>query len=390
MRLIHKPTNVTHSYRLFAPTGKKKSFRIKERRDDGSFVGVNEDHPKYKIEEDFRSIVEALDGVNAALHNETLSFEEARINVQMLIEQLYRMDGVKFRPPDLNSDNEKLANEYFEAVIKKRKNKQASKLSARQYIDRAVRAIGNVSLRTDSIEAIQGALDEAYPNGDGRQRQLAMYLNCLLKFAGRQNVKIEKNRQKPVSIKYLTVSQFDKVLEALDNLDAREFKPEVFKVFAAMAFHTGLRAGELMGLERQDLIRNKQAIRVLRQIDQSENVDEPKWHKTRTVAVYPAAVQLYDEWIHCKAEISHEVRLRAARIIKDACKKAFPKNKSLWVCFHDLRHSFAIRCLEDGLSIEMIARQLGNSVSVCERYYVGFVHTDQTLEDTAKLLKKSS
>jgi integrase len=390
MRVVHKPTNVTHSYRMFAPTGRFKSFRIKQLNADRTLTAVDHNHPNYKTSADFRSIVEALDGLNLSLKNGSLSLHEARLNTQMLIEQLYRLDGVKFRPPVSHKDNQRIADDYMNTVIKKRKSKSASKLSARHYVDRAVRAIGEVSLRTDSIETIQEALDAAYPNGDRRQRQLAMYLNCLLKFIGREGIKIEKNRMKPVRIKYLTEDQFSKVVGAIAELDQREINREAFSVFAQMAFHTGMRAGELMGLERQDLIKNKSAIRVMRQVDTLEETDEPKWHKTRVVAVYSEAIQLFDRWIELKSEIPHEVRLRASRILKDACRKTFPKSPDLWICFHDLRHSFAIRCLEAGLPIQMIARQLGNTVSVCERYYVGFIHTDQTLEDTVKLMNRKS
>lgn len=143
-----------------------------------------------------------------------------------------------------------------------------------------------------------------------------------------------------------------------------------------------------MGLERQDLLKGKCAIRVLRQIDLAKEVDEPKWHKTRTVAVFKEAAELFPDWIDKKDELPHEVRLRASRIFKEACKRAFPKNENLWLCFHDLRHSFAIRCLEQGLSIQLIAKQLGNSVAVCERYYVGFTHTDETLDQTSRMLNR--
>lgn len=388
MRIVHKPTSLTHSYRLFSPSGKRKSFRISERTPEGKFTAVAESHPSYKSSPQFRTIVTALASLNEAFKRGDISQAAAKLQVQLVVEQLYRMDGVKFREAGSHKDNQSLVDDYMARVINRRKTKAVSKKSALQFMQRTIAAIGEVSIRTASVDELQDALDRAYPNGDQRQRQIAVNLNSLLKFAGRSDVKVERNRIKPLKVRYIDFDQLEPILECLNEAKPTHYTVHAFQVMAKMAMFTGCRIGELMALEKRDLDVAARSLRVLTQIDTNEESDTPKWGKTRTVAVFDEAVKLYPEWVRVKGEIPHEVRLRAARIFKDACKKAYPKNKDLWLKFHDLRHSFAIKNLEMGLSIEMIARQLGNSVAVCERYYVGFVHSNTTLEQTAKLLNR--
>jgi integrase len=383
MRIVHKPTSLTHSYRLFAPTGKSRIYRIMERSAIGQFTTVNEDHPRY-AEPAFKSLVIALGGLNAKLKTEQLSPEMCRVQVQLVIEQLYRLDGCKVRQPSNNSDNDSLVAEYLRKRIDRKKTKQVSKTSASQYLYRAIRAIGNVSLRTAPIEDIQDALDKAYT--DHRQRALATKLNSLLKFAGRHDVRVEPNRPVLLEVRYMEFKQLEPVLKLIRNSQSDLYSTEAFAVMCEMAMYTGLRIGELMAVTARDLQGN--ILRVMTQLDTDGVRDNPKWGKVRTVAIFDRAVKLYPTWLKLRSQVPHEVRLRAARIFKDACMRAYPDRKELWLKFHDLRHSFAVRCLEQGLSLELIAKQLGNSVRVCEMYYVGFVHTNTTLEQTAKLLNR--
>lgn len=375
MRIVHRPTSATSSYRLFSPSHKKRVYRIMQLTPEGRYITINEHHPRY-AEPAFKSLVIALKGIN-------LKTEQpgAKLQVQLLIEQLYKLDGVKVRQPSNHKDNEALVEQYLKARIDRKKTKQVSKASARQYMYRAIRALGNVSLRSAPVEALQDALDASY--SDHRQRAIATKLNSLLKFAGRHDVRLEPNRPVPLEVRYIEFDQLDPIVDAIRVTGA-----EAFAVMCQMAMYTGLRIGELMAVTARDLDAKTGTLRVLTQIDTSELKDMPKWGKVRTVAVFTEAVKLYPTWLKLRSQISHEVRLRAARIFKDACKKAYPNRKDLWLKFHDLRHSFAIKNLEQGLPLELIAKQLGNSVRVCEIYYLGFVHTNTTLEQTARLLNR--
>jgi site-specific recombinase XerD len=59
------------------------------------------------------------------------------------------------------------------------------------------------------------------------------------------------------------------------------------------------------------------------------------------------------------------------------------------VTVHDLRHSFAVHMLVDhNQSVKRIARLLGNSESVCEKYYLNFVFEDDTLDSLVAQLKR--
>ena len=69
------------------------------------------------------------------------------------------------------------------------------------------------------------------------------------------------------------------------------------------------------------------------------------------------------------------MRNKINKRFKSACRAVF-KDKSKHCKWHDLRHSYAIFLLTKGVPIQLVAQSMGNSVSVCEKHYAGFVLTD--------------
>lgn len=203
------------SFRLFKPTGKFKKFRIKELK-DGKFLAVARSHPSYSSNEQIRFVVQELEKLNGS----SLSYE---LKLRRFVELKSYLSASRVEL----SSNQTIVDDYFRSVISKRKIKQSAKWASRHYLDRAVKAIGRVNLRTSSIEAIQDALDEAYPNQ--KQRQLAMYLNCLLKFVGREE-RIQKNRLVLQTVDYLPSTDFQAFLEAFDSIKTREVPMPAFKL----------------------------------------------------------------------------------------------------------------------------------------------------------------
>jgi len=48
---------------------------------------------------------------------------------------------------------------------------------------------------------------------------------------------------------------------------------------------------------------------------------------------------------------------------------------------HDLRHSYAVRMMTVfGQRLEIIAKLLGNTIAVCEEYYLNFEQNDDLLD----------
>lgn len=365
------------SFRLFTPSGKFKKFRIKELK-NGSLTALNEKHPDFETSPMIRHVVAELKRLNAS--SNSIHTKRQKVN-----ELKSKLTG----ETKAAASNVELAELYLRDVINRRKTKKVSKTAARQYLMRALKALGSVSIQYGSEDEIQTALDAAYPDENPKQRQLAMYLNCLLKYLKRTDVTIQKYRLGVSVVKHVNFDEIPKLLTALDSITSREVNISAFKLMVQMAFYSGLRIGELFALERSDYDIVGNRIRVSKQIDTHNKQDVPKNRKSRTVVCFPEMKELYLNWIKSKHLVPFDVRIRAARILTQACKIAFPDEPTKWIVFHGCRHSFAIRCLEAGLPMEMIARQLGNSLKVCEHYYLGFAHTDVTLDQVSKLLSRS-
>lgn len=135
------------------------------------------------------------------------------------------------------------------------------------------------------------------------------------------------------------------------------------------ALNTGMRAGELVGLQPRDIVAGGELIQVQRQLDRvSRSYREPKGKRTRYVPCNP------------------ELRLELARVIQSrgigACEPIFShvRNRPLWheafrakyfdrdvvasgvppIRWHDLRHTAATLLLASGVDIKTVQAICGH------------------------------
>ena len=158
---------------------------------------------------------------------------------------------------------------------------------------------------------------------------------------------------------------------------------------------TGLRVGELMALQWDDLNLNTGELRIERQVYQikGELLIQPPKNKAsiRTVILPPAvvaALRMYKQavssrWIFpspkkedapiAPSVVSH----RLAKILKHAgCKK---------VRFHDLRHVFATNALEHGMDVKTLSTIIGHISSATTLNVYAHVTDDMQKQAAAKI-----
>lgn len=158
---------------------------------------------------------------------------------------------------------------------------------------------------------------------------------------------------------------------------------------------TGLRVGELMALQWDDLNFNTGELRIERQVYQikGELLIQPPKNKAsiRTVILPPAvvaALRVYKQTVPSRwmfpspkkedapiapSVVSH----RLARILKHAgCKK---------VRFHDLRHVFATNALEHGMDVKTLSTIIGHISSATTLNIYAHVTDDMQRQATAKI-----
>lgn len=347
------------SYAIKPPRGRRRSFAIQE-----------VDGFKRRTLE-----IPELDAVNKLLISGKLSLISAKKQVEDLRDSLYAKRDSEDPRLLFHSDNLQLLNRYWTEEYSDRDIVDLASMKAD--LRRAVESCGSLSMLTASKIDLGNQIAGYCEGNTKKQRRVISRINQLLKYVGRDFV-LRKPKESRLDVAYLTDLEMLRVLA--------QCKDDNFGLLCQIAFWTGLRMGEIFAL-RPNNIRADYII-VESQID-----DEGERRATKTRAVRRAWVasdklELVREWVRLPEEIKIELRdVRHSTLFKRLCRKAYPKDKSKWVRFHDLRHSYAVGLINKGVPINLVAQSLGNSISVCEKYYSGFVLRDEGIDTINRILK---
>lgn len=319
-----------------------------------------------------------LQAVNAQYLTRVITKEEASRQVSLIIESLYRSDGAEIERIVSNKVNEKLAERFIKEVTNtNRRLTDNSKKAEVGYINQVVRYLGELSITTADIKDITAKLDQRVPDNN-KQRKLVGYVNRLMKFAKRHE-KVDPPRKKRRPVKYLPISKWPEVKKRLPE--------RKWQVLCQIAIDSGLRIGEIFALEPHSKL--KRGYNVVNQVTRDGEISDPKWESVRSVAVFPESLKLHDDWMELKNQFSEVERQNASKVIKSACRRAIPNLTQHHISFQDLRHSYAKRLFENGVSLDFVAQNLGNSIRTCEEHYIGWTQTDVVMEATYNLITKN-
>lgn len=156
---------------------------------------------------------------------------------------------------------------------------------------------------------------------------------------------------------------------------------EAHRIRAGFVLETGLREGELAAA-RWDWIHGQVGMRAIRIAEDPRSAFVPKWGKPRAVPLSSRAMELLEEakkkwpghephdFIFSASGLSSLTNLAAET--REACERA----KCHRVTFHGLRHSFAVRLLERGVSLYHVSQMLGHrDYTTTARRYAGVTDT---------------
>ena len=182
----------------------------------------------------------------------------------------------------------------------------------------------------------------------------------------------------------LTIDQQHALLKA-----AREYpKPIMFAV--VFACYTGCRKGEVMGLQWKDVDFEEGVIHISKQFNRRPNIDDPSGKKSdmkvtapktkasvRDIYMFPSFKKEFEEYkqkmIEWKADrrfvhseedfvfVGEKNRPIEPRVFYDYYQEVMEQAGVEDANFHTLRHTFATRCIENGMDILMVAKTLGHS-----------------------------
>lgn len=311
-----------------------------------------------------------LMSINMAFQSATSTLEQCTAQVKEIIQDLYKQDPrCRKKRVIHNNENWSVFDKFWDEIYAHRP--LISEYSAKIEFRNAIDVLGPLSIYSASRDEIQKCIDQRY-EGDA-QRRVVTRMHQLLKYIGREKIKLRKVPRAYFKVTYLTEEEFRKVLTFVDS--------EIEAALLKLCFYAGLRIGEAYGVELRSLLPNN-TIRVSGQVDRNGVFRHTKTKRPRLAYIFPEGIQAFHRWVSATPEERATIdRNDASRdLMKKYCMKAFPNDPSKHLTFHALRHCYAINLLSKGVSMSLVAQSLGNTLSVCQQHYVGFELSSESIE----------
>lgn len=356
-----------------------KNYFVKAPRKDRAswsivgYVIINDKRQYFTTSESIKS---NLISINTQYKKKTLSYYDAKRQVYDLVDKLYRSENNVtqiFKRQRLSEDNHKILETYWNEVYGAKELEDAS--SMRYDLLRSLKLIEPLSILTASASEMREALRINRKNIIQHRRAVDR-LNQLLSYLKR-DIRLEKPKAGIKRIKYVTKDELIQILKNTDDI--------TLKHLYMTLFGTGMRLGESMAISIQD-IKSDGCIIVDKQITQRNILKLPKREKTGEIVSFSFCLNDIKAW--ARVSDKQQYRTIAQKTLKKICRKIFPDNPEKHLSIHDLRHSHAIHLLSLGASLTMIALNLRNRVEVCQKYYTGFSHTNETLVHLMEVIKQ--
>lgn len=348
VHFVKRPGNGRRSFsiirRIIAPSGAKEHVALKHER---------------------------LTAINAQLVAGVLTRSAADLAVDTLCEELNTESKKRERGVWVASeDNLRLLREYFDKEYARRRSDKAAALAR---LMRAIEQLGPHSLLGDA-NTLQRVVDERFGYSSTVQRKYVAALNQMRKWFGVRE-RLALDREVPPEFRYVTEREFDRILKRVDD-------PAAAALFELL-FSTGMRVGEAFAFPPNHI--SAQRVLVRRQMLRGGKIAQTKNRKERSTILMGRGVEAAKVWLK-----QDHASLRDSvynRILKKAAREAFPGDSSKHLSVHDLRHSFAVHLVaECDVTVDWVAKLLGDSVTVAERYYLRFKASDENLD---RILKKT-
>jgi integrase len=148
------------------------------------------------------------------------------------------------------------------------------------------------------------------------------------------------------------------------------------QIAVAIMIHAGLRRAETLWLTPGALAEDISYISVVNRLDDEREVESSLKTGDRTVTILPALKTMLEKYLqHHRGKWLAPSSKQSQWEGNGFAKQLRRLNKAAglrWTCLH-YRHTYATRRAAEGWPLFRIAREMGNSVSVVEEYYAGFI-----------------
>ena len=345
-------------FSLRRPTGKSTTYSIR-------FKNVGFGWKEYKSP--------GLSHINERMLLNEISKEEAEERVIHLIEVLRQEYATQNPTIIMNEANQRLVQQYLDhryPAYAKRRLATGSYESVVYFFNQALEILSDTPLETD-VRILQEKLDSRLEDNPRKHKRMCSTLNSLLNWLGKE-VKLEPLRDNKWEVNYITEEEFSTILPQLEG---------IFQVGSAVAFWTGVRLGELCALTMASL--RGDYLYIDRQINRDGDRVDTKTRKERRVWLQESTKNWITKWLEFPEADRHAFRSwKPSKKVGNVSERYLGRR----ISFHDLRHSRAVYMISRGVSLEIVAQNLGNSPRVCEKHYYGHVLSDSAADMMKRLL----
>lgn len=288
-----------------------------------------------------------------------------------------------------HTDNQKILADFVAERIEDRKI--VNPRGHEQDFTRAILVIDreNLSLKTASRKELQKAVNKIDRNNI--HRRVCSRINSLLSFIGRrERLEAAEYTETPT---IFTESDFLNMVENIEPPTEFLDQKENIKNLFFTLFYTGMRIGEAFALfsKRQADSKTGRKLNFLdgtqiaiysQMLKDSKKFSSTKTGKERVAYVIQNHFYRIQAWADLDKATKEKLRkIEYSNVIKKAGRLTFPNSSEKQnLKAHDCRHSYAVHLLNSGVSISLIAKSLGNSVLVCEKYYLGYALQEEGIQ----------
>ncbi len=189
---------------------------------------------------------------------------------------------------------------------------------------------------------------------------------------------------------------------AIEKEAAAEDRP--FSLGVLLCLYAGLRIGEVCALQWKDFDTNNETVSIRRTVIRIQNVEDPFGEKTKVIIGAPKTAcslrtiplpdfifsyfmerRLADE----RYMMTGSCKFMEPRVCLDRYKRLLRRAGVADHTFHALRHTFATRCVENGMDLKSLSEIMGHSsVKITLQRYV-HPSMDSKKEQMTRLAKSS-